>query len=303
MASALRAWGEFCESLCISHSPVDPVRASQFAAICREPGTYGQYISHLKSACEVLGWPSRWSNDPRVVRAKEGLKKASLVYKGPRLSVGIDLVCRLGTDMARCTPDKFFCLFSWVFLLRARSEASSIVRAASVSMVTDRFKPLEAPGAVCLISDELVLRLRSRKNRIGGDSVSRGCSCNRAVGTVAHAPSGLCPVHVLWPWIVCHAGPGDPLFPPRIADSAGEWLKVALKARDVPNADRFTLHSLRRGAAQALVEKGGDLATLMLAGGWRSSAFRAYLDLMGIEKSIFSGAVDVLVDLDDDDSV
>ena len=119
LASALRAWGEFCDSLGACHFPVDPVRATQFATICRDPGTYGQYLSHVKSDCEILGWPSLWSNDPRVFRAKEGLKKASLVFKGPRLSVGAELARRLALDVGGCTPERFFCLLSWVFLLRA----------------------------------------------------------------------------------------------------------------------------------------------------------------------------------------
>ena len=97
--------------------------------------------------------------------------------------------------------------------------------------------------------------------------------------------------------------PLDPhcFAPSQIADSSGAWLKVALEARGVPNFDKYTLHSLRRGAAQALVEKGCDLATLLMAGGWRSSAFRSYMDMAGIERSLFPKNVDLLLDFEEID--
>ena len=37
-------------------------------------------------------------------------------------------------------------------------------------------------------------------------------------------------------------------------------------------------HDLRRGAAQEIVRRGGTLADVLGAGGWRSPAFRRYLD-------------------------
>ena len=95
--------------------------------------------------------------------------------------------------------------------------------------------------------------------------------------------------------------PGKRIFSAQVASRAASWLRIALEAREVPRAKEYGLHSLRRGAAQELVSCGGDLATLLLAGGWRSAAFKAYLNVVGLEKSVFSATVGSLIDLDDDE--
>ena len=66
-------------------------------------------------------------------------------------------------------------------------------------------------------------------------------------------------------------------------------------------ADSVGLHSLRRGAAQALHNNGAHLSTILLAGGWRSSAFRAYMDLHGLEKEVVSASLSTLIDLDEEE--
>ena len=92
-----------------------------------------------------------------------------------------------------------------------------------------------------------------------------------------------------------------PLFPQNIAHSAGIWLKIALEARNVPDFDKYTLHSLRRGAAQTLLENGSDLPTLLRAGGWKSNAFKANLDLMGLENAVVRASLNTLLSLDGED--
>ena len=72
-----------------------------------------------------------------------------------------------------------------------------------------------------------------------------------------------------------------------------------MKARPVAGADNCGLHALRRGAAQALVNAGGNLATLLQAGGWKSSAFTAYLDFAGVEDALFTHHADSLLDFDE----
>ena len=73
---------------------------------------------------------------------------------------------------------------------------------------------------------------------------------------------------------------------------------MALAARDVPAAESFGLHSLRRGAARELVDQ-GDLATLLRAGGWKSAAFRSYLDLVGVEDSVCQVGLTALLNADE----
>ena len=44
-----------------------------------------------------------------------------------------------------------------------------------------------------------------------------------------------------------------------------------------PRAEQVGTHSFRRGMAQDILDHGGSLATLMQAGGWKSSAYQVYL--------------------------
>ena len=116
-----------------------------------------------------------------------------------------------------------------------------------------------------------------------------------------HVPDSICPVHVLWPWVVSCCLPGGRLFPENFAAQAVQWLKMALAVREVPRADEFGLRSLRRGAARELVNRGGDLATLLRAGGWRSAAFRSYLDLVGLETRVCQEGLSALLEEEEGD--
>ena len=90
MASALRAWAAFCSLCGISHFPVSPQWAAAFAATCRDPGTFKNYICHIRASCEFLALPTSWSQSPEMYRARLGLEKQALVFKGPRLSAPAD---------------------------------------------------------------------------------------------------------------------------------------------------------------------------------------------------------------------
>ena len=257
MAAALNALGCFCDFLRVCHFPVCPARAVQFAAICREGSTYKMYLAHLKSACEFLGKPTLWASGPRVQRAKVGLLKAGLLFKGPKHAVSGELIARVADVPGVWIPERFFVVFSWVFMLRACSEASPLRRASSDAEM-DAFTPLPTgvDGVVGLSGQTLIVRLRSRKNALFGDIIKRSCSCLEKLGVSAHVPPALCPVHVLWPWVQTCCSPGDFLFGKRTTSVAAGWLRMALLARDAPHGDKFGLHVVQRGAARELVSTG-----------------------------------------------
>ena len=89
------------------------------------------------------------------------------------------------------------------------------------------------------------------------------------------------------------------IFKENIQVSALQWLRIVLEALNVPNASKYGLHSLRRGVAQALVQAGGYLATLLQAGGWGSSAFKYYLSMVGVENDAFCNSAALLADIDE----
>ena len=105
---------------------------------------------------------------------------------------------------------------------------------------------------------------------------------------------------MIWPRICQGARPGERIFGHGAASKAVDYLRTMLRLTGVARPNEFGLHALRRGAAQDLVECGGDLPTLLLAGGWKSTAFRAYLDGIGLESQAFTKSVTRLVDLDDE---
>ena len=186
-------------------------------------------------------------------------------------------------------------------MLRAASECADLIVADSNSEWLNLHVPIRdgVKGVVGLTNGQLLVRLKSRKNSIFGDTVCRTCVCRGAEGVSGHIPAPLCPVHALWPWIVKYRKGGQRVFCENISKSASSFLKTALRAREVAGAENYGLHSLRRGAAQSLVDSGSSLATLLRAGGWKSSAFTAYLDFAGIENSAFSKHAEQLLDLDE----
>ena len=301
LAAGLRAWAAFCDALGEPHFPVSAERMAQFSGVFREHGTYCAYVAHVASACSLLGLPAGWSADPRIEKAKGGIRKARFVFKGPRLSVPANVMATLCVE-GYWSPERFFCALSWVFLLRARSEATGLIRDPDTSLVADLHSPLPdgVDGVIGMAGGALVIRLKARKAHIFGDVVTRGCRCRQLSGPDSHL-SGGCPTHRLWGWVVSRARPGERLFRDGIADSAVLWLRLALAHKGVARASEFGLHSLRRGAAQELADTGSDLATILKAGSWRSSAFRAYLNLVGVEDKLVAPTLSSLVDMDADE--
>ena len=77
-------------------------------------------------------------------------------------------------------------------------------------------------------------------------------------------------------------------------------LRLSLRRRlsllGVAHWDEYGLHSFRRGHAMDLAEWGGDLAEIIRAGGWKSSAFRFYLESHSLGKRAVAKAQSEMVD-------
>jgi len=209
----LRNWGYFPDA---TGSPRFPVRPE--APTRREASTFKQYVAHVRAACEVAGHGTDWFNCPIVRRAREGLKRANLVFKGPRLAVRGHLALRMGCNVAIGHQQKFFCVLSWVSFTRAWRGLGPYPSEPS-RCPTGPMETFRTPWG------DRISRRRSRykfevgKNRIGGDAVARSCACSGAKGVNAHVPNSLCPIHAMWPWVCSHAGEGGPLF----SDGIASW--------------------------------------------------------------------------------
>ena len=77
-------------------------------------------------------------------------------------------------------------------------------------------------------------------------------------------------------------------------------LRRRLAALGVEHFVEYGLHSFRRGHAMDLVDSGASLATILAAGGWKSCAFAAYLQMHMVEKGAARAAA--VVDAFDDDA-
>ena len=68
-------------------------------------------------------------------------------------------------------------------------------------------------------------------------------------------------------------------------------LRNAASILGLKGAGTLGSHALRRGMARDIVDAGGNLATLLRAGDWRSAAFVAYLREHHAEESAISQLV------------
>ena len=121
-------------------------------------------------------------------------------------------------------------LFAYAFLLRVPSEA---LPATAV----------EGSHALRREGDFLVFKLDRRKNRPEGSRLVRGCWCKESPKT--------CPLHKLSP-LLERCQKGARLFPNLNESNVIGTLRFMLKALQVPKAEEYRTHDLRRGHAKDL---------------------------------------------------
>lgn len=154
---------------------------------------------------------------------------------------------------------------TYAFLLRLPSEALPI-----------RLDGEGPPGQadLTLEKDELVLKLKTRKNQLKGSTLTRKCWCQTCPVT--------CPVHMIKK--LKDEGVSGPLFEHLTPHRALESLKIILRTLGVENSEQYRTHDFRRGHAQDLLESRATLVEILKAGEWRSPAFLHYLDWNTLEK-------------------
>ena len=95
----------------------------------------------------------------------------------------------------------------------------------------------------------------------------------------------MCPIQTIWPQIR-HLKAGTQLFPDSNAkQNSLSVMQQILMGRTTSDPNEFTLYTIRRGAINYFLYKGGSIDQLIRAGLWRSTAVLAYLErakIMGI---------------------
>ena len=142
--------------------------------------------------------------------------------------------------------------------------------------------------------DRASIVLRTRKADPQGATVSRNCVCEKQGKLIC----GVCCLLVQRVYhIELGRGPREPLFQ---LDHRDTLQKIRRACASDGGHAWFTWHYLRRGMATDLLRSGTDLANMVTAGGWKSSAFLGYLLKDEIDEYASCDAVFADSDSEDD---
>jgi len=242
----------------------------QWSRLFRNRGTFGNYLSYVKLACEIQGAPVSVFAHPSLARAKESIRKRRLVEPRPLTWIGLRVVQDLMMQLLmRPYLKELLMLFltAYTFLLRVPSEGLPICAHQAEA-------GLEAP-VLHVRSGEIELWLPRRKNRLYPTRLVRRCWCEQCRLT--------CPVHVLGAYMAS-LRPGARPFLHISASQALLALRELLCELNVEHAMSHRLHDFRRGHAEDLRRAGGRLGEILEAGDWSSGAYRDYLDKCRLER-------------------
>ena len=282
VASGIRCWATFCMHTGAQAMPPKVEDVRRYLACFRASATAVHYLAHLEKACLLLGHcPKQWhtymiSQLARGIRAEQDgsyrSREALSLTALQRITCnGIRSKCELAT------------VISWIFALRAQSECFKIRVATAADRPTDPCWFPASGNVLALTSAGLVLKFARRKCHPRGDTSLLPCCCRRSPGFARHVEKRLCPTCSVWPAVCAQATPGQEIFRGYSPQVFLRELRQALGAANVPDAERYTLHCIRRGAARAVIQQGGTLGDVLRACSWQSTTFKLYLEMTGVE--------------------
>ena len=162
-------------------------------------------------------------------------------------------------------------VLAYSFQLRAPSELLGVTAGRG-----------SGPAAIYSEGSRTYLQLRRRKNKIWGSRLWRECCCRASRTT--------CPRHM--GHLLKGTVNGEPLFEGITPARTLDVLREILKRLDVPNAELYRTHDLRRGHTLDLQAAKASLQDMKKGGEWRSSAIASYLDLARLEADAVAEAAD-----------
>ena len=266
-ASGLRAYGAFCDLVGVTPFPATSDSLIRFVALFSNPATAEQYVKHVKFAHHFAGHDIS-GFDKRLDYVVKGSSKSSTISKRQAPAIcwkRTRALMRAAFADGRPRDAAAYGLSS-LFLLRVKNELLPLQWRAldsgghsSITFQTSRKGRLVA-----------VIDLRSRKNARHGARLERICTCATSPDEI------LCPVHLL-------LGLQDlpHLLDGRLFDrSYEEFLRTLRRDAEICGFDDAKLlasHGFRRGSAREYYDRTGSLGAILIAGGWRSSAYLTYL--------------------------
>ena len=287
--SGMRFWRWFAVHILGYEGDVLPPRLDGLLAwsrLFRCHQTFGNYVSYVKLACEIKGACVDVFGHPSLRRAKTSIEKRRLFMPRTPTWVCLEVLQKLVTCvLVRPELRELVMLFiaSYAFLLRLPSEG---IPMAAHSAPEGCQAPVLSVAETCV-----TLWFPTRKNKLWPTKQVRACWCRRCTLT--------CPVHVLGAYMRTMPAGTQPFAHIR-ASQALLSLRELLAELHIPNAAVFRTHDFRRGHAEDLRRGGSRLYEILAAGDWKSGAFLAYLDRVGLERDQVIEAQTGFVDSDEE---
>ncbi len=285
--SGMRAWVAFHKN-CLGRQglPFPPALGDLVAwsELFRHPGTFGNYVSYLKVACELVEVPLEVFGHPSIKRAKNAIAKRRLYSPRKPLFIRLELVQRIVTHVLSQPEQRtlaMLILAAYTFLLRLPSEALPMA-------VHDHTGSKPVP--VLKVHAGMVELWRpKRKNKLSPSTQWRPCWCRK------------------WPNILgAYLKQLQRGAQPFIGISPGQalvGLKNVLAAMGVANASEYRTHDCRRGHAEDLRVNGATLGEILRAGDWKSLFLLLYLDVEQLEMDRVAEAHDLYGSSDEEDGM
>ena len=252
--------------------------------------TFLNYVCNLRTACQIAGISTDSMRSGLLQKAARAIdKRRGYVARQP-MFIGFETIQLMVKQAARSsTPGAYALamalLMTYVFLLRLPSEC------LPVRVASDTATDVLLQAVVSADDESITLRLKRRKNRDGGSTLTRKCWCRSCRET--------CPVHVLGTFFQ-RCGAGSSPFASFGAAGVLAALRHWLSALGIQDANKYRTHDIRRGHARDLQRAGSSLWQILQAGEWRSAAFLAYMDKQELE---CAATLDAHIDESSDDEV
>ena len=276
--SAVRAYAAFACKVGRPALPPDIDLLLSWSCLFRCSGTFKNYVSGLRPACQIAGIPTNEMWDSMLAKAARAIDKRRGYIAREPMFLGFNLVKKLVASIGENPTPRVLgvamaFLMTYTFLLRMPSECLPIA--------VGNGGPAEADlhAVVVVTADRLTLHLKRRKNRESPSTMQRSCWCSSCRLT--------CPVHRLGKYFL-DCGMGASPFHFLDARSSLSILRGWLRHLDIQAPLQYRTHDFRRGHARDMARTGARLHEILKAGDWKSAAFLSYQDRIELERGAVS---------------
>ena len=171
VTSALRLWHQFAVNV-LAYSPEGTLPPSSgqdieaFVCVFRNPDTAGNYVSHLRWACDHMGVSKAWDTEAVKATLRGAKRRKVRLHGGPHGAKRLLNTVLLQQLVAAADAENqeeiaVFCLVAWHYLLRVQSECIPLQAGSPAD--ARGLAPGRHSGLWVEASNTVFLRLKVRK--------------------------------------------------------------------------------------------------------------------------------------------